>query len=166
MQNALVRPERDLHGAVGVPSTVRLVLLALLVTATVACGSYRFPAESSPGTGTVSGQVTEVPCAPVEPASQPCGSRPVSGVEMDFSGNGTTVSTRTGTDGTYSVQLAAGTWKVRVKTYMRIISGPPTVAVTAGGQVVSNYILDSGIRVPVSKASLPQGTRLISLSGT
>jgi hypothetical protein len=35
-----------------------------------------------------------------------------------------------------------------MKTYMRVISGPPAVTVAAGSTVVANYVLDSGIRVP------------------
>jgi len=121
--------------------------------ATAACGAYRFPGETTPGTGTVSGQVTAVPCFPVEQANQPPCARPVAGVEIDFSGSGTTVGTQTDAKGFYSVTLAAGTWKVsvRLKTFMRIISGPPVVTVTAGSHVVADYVVDSGIRVPVAK---------------
>jgi hypothetical protein len=102
----------------------------------------------------VSGQVTAVPCYPVQPANQgsqaPC-ARPVGGLEIDFSGNDTTVATTTDQRGFYSVSLAAGSWKVSLKSYMRIISGPPVVTVTAGSSVVANYVVDSGIRVPVAK---------------
>jgi len=99
----------------------------------------------------VSGQVTAVPCYPVQPANQaPC-ARPVGGLEIDFSGNGTTVGTTTDPKGFYSVALAAGSWKVSLKSYMRIISGPAVVRVTAGSNVVANYVVDSGIRVPVAK---------------
>jgi len=100
----------------------------------------------------VSGQVTAVPCFPVEQANQPpCAGRPAGGVEIDFSGNGSTVGTQTDPKGFYSVSLAAGTWKVSLKSYMRIISGPPVVTIAAGSSVVANYVVDSGIRVPVGK---------------
>ncbi len=121
--------------------------------ATAACGAYRFPGETTPGggTGTVSGQVTAVPCYPVQQANQaPC-ARPVGGVEIDFSGNGTTVGTTTDPKGFYSVSLAVGTWKVSLRSYMRIISGPPVVTVVGGSSVVANYVVDLGIRVPVAK---------------
>ncbi len=121
--------------------------------ATAACGAYRLPGETTPGggTGTVSGQVTAVPCYPVVQPNQPPCARPVGGVEIDFSGNGTSVGTTTDQKGFYSVSLAAGSWKVSLKSYMRIISGPPVVTVTAGSSVVANYVVDSGIRVPVAK---------------
>ena len=125
------------------------VLIALVMVATVACGAYQFPSGGSSGTGNVSGQVVAVPCSPVEPVNErPCGGRPVAGLEIDFKGNGTTVSTLTGPKGSYTVELAAGTWKVTLKTYMRVLSGPPTVTVTSGSTVVADYILDSGLRVP------------------
>jgi hypothetical protein len=127
-----------------------LALLTLLVLATAACGAYRFPGGTASGTGTVSGQVTVVPCAPVEPAAQPpCAGRPVAGLEIDFTGEGGTVGAQTDPNGAYSIELAAGTWKVSFKGYMRIVSGPPMVNVTAGSRVIADYIVDSGIRVPV-----------------
>ena len=128
---------------------MKAALIAMLVVATAACGVYQFPGGGQSGTGNVSGQVVAVPCSPIKPVNQPpCGDRPVAGLEIDFTGNGTTVSTLTGPNGSYTVDLAAGTWKVVVKTYMRIISGPPSVTVTAGSSVVANYVLDSGLRVP------------------
>jgi hypothetical protein len=39
-----------------------------------------------------------------------------------------------------------------MKNYMRIISGPTTIALSAGSTVVANYVLDSGIRVPAPGA--------------
>ena len=130
---------------------MRVFLLALVAVAVAACGAYRFPGETQPGTGMVSGQVTVVPCAPIQPAAQPCGIRPAAGIEIDFSGNGTTVITRTDPSGAYSVELAAGTWKVSFSNYMRIVKGPPVVTVSAGANVVANYVVDSGIRVPIAK---------------
>jgi len=132
------------------------VLLLLLVVLTVACGAYRFPGQTPSGTGTVSGRVTAVPCSPVEAANlPPCAGRPAAGLEIDFTGNGTAVGTRTDSSGAYSVELPAGTWKVSFKSYMRIISGPPTVKVQAGSSVVADYVVDSGIRVPVQQGTIP-----------
>jgi hypothetical protein len=130
---------------------MRAVLLLLLIAATAACGAYRFPAESPAATGTVSGHVMAVPCSPIEVPNQlPCAGRPVAGLEIDFSGNGAAVSTRTDKTGAYSFELAAGTWKVSFKSFMRIISGPPTVTIKAGASVVADYLVDSGIRVPIN----------------
>jgi hypothetical protein len=132
---------------------MRALPIALLVLATAACGAYRFPSAPVAADGTVSGQVMVVPCAPIapiEPAAQPCVSRPVSGLEIEFTGNGTTVAAQTDAKGYYSVLLPAGTWKVSFKGYMRIMSGPTTVTVNAGSHVVANYVVDSGIRVGVN----------------
>ncbi len=142
---------------------MRAVLLSLLVLLIVACGAYRFPGQTPSGTGTVSGHVTVVPCSPVQAAKlPPCAGRPAAGLEIDFTGNGTAVGTRTDSSGAYSVELPAGTWKVSFKSYMRIISGPPTVKVQAGSGVVADYVVDSGIRVPIAKEpsqtpTLPRG---------
>jgi hypothetical protein len=130
---------------------MKAVVLLLLIAATAACGSYRFPGESPSASGTVSGHVVAVPCSPVESANQPpCTGRPMAGLEIDFTGNGTAVSTRTDSSGAYSVDLSAGTWKVSFKTFMRIVSGPPTVTIQAGSSLVADYVVDSGIRVPVN----------------
>src|SRR5258708_5396581 len=142
---------------------MRAVLLSLLVVLIVACGAYRFPGETPSRTGTVSGHVTVVPGSPVQAANlPPCGGRPAAGLEIDFTGNGTAVGTRTDSSGAYSVELSAGTWKVSFKSFMRIISGPPTVKVQAGSSVVADYVVDSGIRVPIAKElsqtpTLPRG---------
>jgi type 1 fimbria pilin len=131
---------------------VRAILLSVLVLATAACGAYRFPGGGGgDGTGTVSGQVTAVPCSPVEAAPKTCLVRPVPGIEIDFTGQGGTVSTKTDARGSYSIELVAGTWKVSFPGYARIIGGPLAVAVRAGATVVANYVVDSGIRYPVSK---------------
>ena len=142
---------------------MRALLLSLLVVLIVSCGAYRFPGQTPSGTATVSGHVTVVPCSPVEAANlPPCAGRPAAGLEIDFTGNGPSVGTRTDSSGAYSVELPSGTWKVSFKTYMRIISGPPTVKVQAGSSVVADYVVDSGIRVPIAKEpsqtpTLPRG---------
>ena len=129
-------------------------LIVLLLLATAACGAYRLPG-GPPGTGTVTGQVTVIPCGPVEPgqpvqpaqpAFAPCKMKPAAGLEIVFTSNGTSVSTETKADGRYTIQLPAGTYKVSVKNYMRIISGPPNLTVKADATVVADYVLDSGIR--------------------
>jgi hypothetical protein len=139
---------------------VRAALLSLLVVSTAACGAYHFPSEAPGGTGIVSGQVTIVPCAVMQPAplpgskpgiQPPCGARTLPGIEIDFSGNGSTVTTRTDSRGFYSVELASGTWKVTFNGYLRILSGPATVTVRAGTRVVANYVVDSGIRYAVGE---------------
>ena len=54
-------------------------LLAALVFLVAACGAYHLPGGPSAGSGTVTGQVTVIPCGPVEPAQPdlaPCKMRP------------------------------------------------------------------------------------------
>jgi hypothetical protein len=128
---------------------MRKVLLAALVLVTAACGAYRFPGGSPASTGTVSGTVVTVPCSPVESAAQQCGGRPVADVVIDFTHGDSGEKAVTDSTGHYTVTLATGTWLVRVATRMRVISGPAQVNVPAGSGVSANFVLDSGIRVPV-----------------
>jgi hypothetical protein len=129
---------------------MRGLILALAALALAACGAYSFPAGATPQTGTVSGRVVAIPCAPVEQPQQPCGGRPAANLELTFTNaGGASVASTTDSNGNYSVQLDPGTWKVATKGYMRLLSGPPSVTVKAGETVVANYVVDSGIRVPV-----------------
>ncbi|HKX01862.1 MAG TPA: hypothetical protein VJX71_05155 [Methylomirabilota bacterium] len=116
------------------------------------CGAYIFPGDHpSPtaNTGMVSGRVLVVPCAPVEQAGSPCGGKPAGGLEIDYV-QGTKVVGRTVTDpnGKYSIRLEPGAYTVKFTSYMRVISGPTKIAVSAGSSLVADYMLDSGIRVP------------------
>ena len=148
MQNDPRGPAGYVGAATGVESSVvRVVLLVLSVIAVAACGAYRFPGGGPPaGTGVVSGQVVVEPCAAVQPAAQPCKVSPMSGVEIDFSGDGKTIPARTDANGDYSVELSTGTWKVSFKGYLRIVKGPAAVTVRSGSRVVADYVVDSGIR--------------------
>jgi hypothetical protein len=135
-----------------------LVLVALLLAA-AACGAYQFPVANpspSPQTGTVSGRVLAVPCAPVEQAGTSCVGRPVPKLELDYFKDGALAAgTVTDSGGSYLISLAPGTYQVKMKTYMRVINGPLTIVVAAGSSLVANYLLDSGIRAPVPQP-IPQ----------
>jgi hypothetical protein len=133
---------------------MKVLVVAGLIFVTAACGAYRFPGSPSPSpeTGTVSGHVIAVPCAPVEKAGDNCGGRPVEGLALLFMNGKTTVDAVTDSGGTYSVQLTPGTWKVGTKSFMRILKGPTTLTISAGSTVVANYVLDSGIRAPAPTA--------------
>jgi hypothetical protein len=126
---------------------MRIGLLAAILLLTAGCGAYHFGGGAS-GTGTVSGHVLLVPCAPVESSSKPCAGRPASGLEISFSKGNSLQSAVTDSGGAYSIELAPGTWKVEVQSFMRIVSGPATVTVSAGGSVTADYTIDSGIRAP------------------
>jgi len=130
---------------------MRNALLAALVLVTCACGDYQFGAPSpSPSTGTVAGRVIAVPCKPVEQQGSTCAGRPVPGLELAYV-SGASIAGRAVTDshGTYSVELKPGTYEVKVSSYMRVISGPLKLTIAPGSSTVANYVLDSGIRVPV-----------------
>jgi hypothetical protein len=55
----------------------------------------------------------------------------------------------TDSTGRFTAALAAGTWTVHLVTTLHIVSGPQELTVVSGSTVTANYILDSGIRVPV-----------------
>jgi len=131
---------------------MRNVGLAALVLATAACGAYSFPGSTSSPTGSVSGTVVAVPCFPVEQPGQDCAGRPVAGLEIDFTHGGDSAKTVTDPTGHYKVSLASETWTVHLVTKMRVISGPSQVAVPSSSTVTANYVVDSGIRVPVPQA--------------
>lgn len=127
------------------------MLLAALVLLTCACGAYEFgPASPSPSLGTVAGRVTAVPCAPILEHGTICAGRPVPALELDYL-SGATLAGQVVTDshGSYSIELKPGAYEVRLKTYMRVISGPLKLTIAAASNTVANYVLDSGIRVPV-----------------
>ncbi len=144
------------------PEMRKLLLVAILVAAT-ACGAYHFPGSGG-GTGTVSGKVTAYPCGPVQSATQvcvpgpatnclpkspndsSCAPLPMPGIALSFSDGSASVGVKTTSDGFYSIDLPAGTWKVSAPGFMRIISGPNPLVVTAGANVTANYVVDTGIR--------------------
>jgi type 1 fimbria pilin len=131
---------------------MKIGVLAALILATAACGAYVFPAETpSPtsGNATVTGRVIAVPCAPVEQQGAVCAGRPVPNLEIDYV-SGVTIEAKavTASDGTYAVVLRPRSYTVRMKTYMRVISGPLNLTVAAGSKTVANYVLDTGIRLP------------------
>ena len=70
-------------------------------------------------------------------------------LEIDFTHEGASAKAMTDSTGHYSVTLASETWSVHLATRMRVISGPAQVNVPAGSAVSANYVLDSGIRIPV-----------------
>jgi type 1 fimbria pilin len=127
---------------------MRILVLAGLLVMTAACGAYQFPGASAAQTGHVTGTVMVYPCAPVEQQGQPCKYAFGAGLQIVFTNGSTVTSTTVDPNGKYSIDLAAGTWNVSFKGIARIISGPATVTVPAGGSVVADYQVDSGIRAP------------------
>jgi hypothetical protein len=144
-------------------SQMKIALLVVILLASAACGAYRFPGPAS-GTGTVSGHVTSLGCGgPVQqgdqacfakpgsrclpqPQNVPCGGQPIPGLELVFSNGSSSLITKTDSDGAYSIELPAGTWKVSTPSFARLISGPQTLVVSDGAAIVADYVVDSGIR--------------------
>ena len=126
---------------------MRLLILGGLLALTAACGAYQFPGESAQ-TGHVNGTVMVYPCAPVEMQGQPCKYAFGAGLQIVFTNGSSVASTTVDANSKYSIDLAAATWKVSFKGIARIISGPATLTVPAGGSVVADYQVDSGIRAP------------------
>jgi type 1 fimbria pilin len=117
-----------------------MLFATALAAAIAACGSL--PAPAGGATATVSGTVVASPCRPVEQAGDP----PCSAV-----GNVTVEvgSARALTDshGVYSLQLAPGTYRIKVKAGDRERPATPdSVSVTSGAAITLNLSYDSGIR--------------------
>lgn len=142
---------------------MRNALLVAILVATAACGVYHFPGPAG-GSGTVSGQVSSTSCGPVEPATQKClpgpapdclpnrpngtacGTWPMPGLELVFTNGGASLTAKTDSGGDYSIELPSGTWTVETTSYVRIITGPRTLSVSAGASIVADYVVDTGIR--------------------
>ncbi len=134
---------------------MRNTILAAVLLLTASCGAYQFPGGSEspkPATGTVSGRVVAVPCSPVEQPGKTCAGRPVPSLELDYiDGGGAASRTVTDAQGNYSINLKPASYAVKINAYTRVISGPLKLQVDAGSNIVANYVLDSGIRVPVQQ---------------
>jgi len=131
---------------------MRIWLLAAVLLVAAGCGAYQFPGEAqspSPSSGVVSGRVVSVPCAPVEQPGSTCAGRPVPNLELDWVAGSSVTKVLTDSNGRYTVELAPGTYAVKTKSYMRVISGPLSITVAAGTTATADYVLDNGIRAPV-----------------
>ena len=70
----------------------------------------------------------------------------MAGLVLIFINGDTTLRTKTDSGGYYSIQLPAGTWSVGTVDFARIIDGPQKLVVSAGDNIVANYVIDTGIR--------------------
>ena len=129
-------------------------LIAGLLLVTAACGAYSFPSGTTQQTGNVHGTVRVYPCAPVEQQGQICNGLIGTGLVISFTNGSATHSATVDSNGNYSIDLPAGTWKVTFKGIARIINGPNPVTVAAGASVEADYQVDSGIRAPGPAAAL------------
>jgi len=134
---------------------MRLVLIAGLLLVTAACGAYSFPTGTTAQTGNVHGTVRVYPCGPVEQQGAVCNGLPGTGLVILFTSGSQTSTATVSSNGTYSIDLPAGTWKVSFKGIARIINGPNPLTVAAGGSIEADYQIDSGIRAPGPPAAVP-----------
>lgn len=134
---------------------MRLLLIAGLLLVTAACGAYSFPSGTAQPTGNVHGTVRVYPCAPVEQQGQVCNGLIGTGLVINFTSGSQTHSATVDSNGGYSIDLPAGTWKVAFKGIARIINGPNPVTVAAGASVEADYQVDSGIRAPGPATTMP-----------
>src|SRR2546428_9094517 len=82
---------------------MKAFLLALLVLVTAACAAYHFPGGGHVETGTVSGKVTAVPCAPVEAGASTSLAQPGAGGESKFCPHGRPAGPRPDGEGVHFV---------------------------------------------------------------
>jgi len=130
------------------------MLIAGLLLVTAACGAYSFPTGTTAQTGNVHGTVRVYPCAPVEQQGAVCNGLPGTGLAILFVNGSQTNTATVDPNGSYSIDLPAGTWKVTFKGIARIINGPNPVVVSAGSSIEADYQIDSGIRAPGPPAAV------------
>jgi Carboxypeptidase regulatory-like domain len=110
-----------------------------------ACAAPPYPGTQA--VGTVTGRVLSWPCTPgPEIAGSPCPGKPVAGVHIDFSRNGSVMGQAVSdSSGGYSIQLLPGTYSVLLKN-VGLVKTPFQVTVTAGQVTNQDFVFDNGMR--------------------
>ena len=114
-----------------------------------ACGSV---AAGAPGAitaphGSVAGRVSAGPTCPVERVGHPCPPRPIVAHVEVRTGRTVVAATQSRSDGTYRLEVVAGTYTlVVVPNGVFPRCTPRTVSVTANDTVRANIMCDTGIR--------------------
>jgi hypothetical protein len=126
----------------------RILASIIVVLAMAACGTPAGP-PTPPGTG-IQGVVQSGPTCPVERINSPCPPRPLAATVVVRDAAGHEVArTRSGADGHFRVDVAAGTYTVvglNINSSMLPRPISTTVTVTAGSYATVNVEYDSGIR--------------------
>jgi hypothetical protein len=128
----------------------RPLVLAVLLSLTLA-GCARGSSEGSDGgLGTIDGSVLLAPTCPVETAESPCPARPLAGVPVrvvDADGN-VFASAVSGDEGAFTIDVAPGSYLLTASIEedpARSVK-PVRVEVRAGEVVHADVLVDSGIR--------------------
>jgi hypothetical protein len=128
----------------------RRLLLSVLVL-TVGCGGAGNPSGAPSDTG-IRGQVIAAPTCPVETGDPECEPRPVEAhVYFESQDGPTRDSVRSGSDGTFAIDLPPGEYEVyaeAIEPGERLTPKPMRVRVTEGTTTQVQVVLDTGIRSP------------------
>lgn len=129
-------------------SAVAVPLLALILFS--ACARGPSAGSDDEAVGTIRGAVLLAPTCPVESIESPCPGRPLAGVPVlavDDEGN-VRARTMSDDDGGFAMDVAAGTYVLTASIQedpARSVK-PVRVDVVAGEVVLSDVVVDSGIR--------------------
>lgn len=114
------------------------------LVALLACLTAVVPAAAGMVSTGLRGQVMRGPTTPVCRVGMPC-SAPAKHVRITFVRNGVAKSVVTGDTGRYAIELAAGTYGVRLPS-AQFGFRPHSAFVTAGRMSIRNFSIDTGIR--------------------
>jgi hypothetical protein len=125
---------------------VLAAVVAVLLPGT-GCGSAALPTPAGPAQGEIVGRVTASPACPVERPGQPCPPRGVVVRIRARAGGRTVASTRSASDGSYRLRLAAGSYTL-VAAGSGLLPRCPTeqVVVSARRTTKRDIVCDSGLR--------------------
>ena len=142
-----LRPSEGTMSTRACRSAVYVLLVTVASVLLAACGTRTEPSTpSSPPTGVVTGRVTAGPTCPLERAGSPCPERPVVAEVQAQAAGQMIASTRSGTDGTYRLELPDGTYTVVAITPDVLPCADRTVTVADTQTTIADISCDTGIR--------------------
>jgi hypothetical protein len=127
-------------------ATKRASLAGAAVLVLAACGGTTIGGSARPA-GTVHGRALAGPTCPVERVGQACPPRPVVGTIHATEGTRVVASTRSATDGSYSLELPIGLYTITAGSSTTLPRcSPEQVAVAVGSDIEVDLTCDTGIR--------------------